>query len=277
MKLFLVFFLVLLFYSNEASADIDKTAAGEWSFALFAGWGEITTPLSNRDDIQGSVVPAVSYYGERFFIENSFIGYSLFEEKNWYLDLTGALNDDGFFFELDGVNQFGWWDALGIEGAYNGGEAKGPTDDYQNIERNLSYLAGLSLTWLTEVADIRLSSLTDISGVHHGQEQHLSFRKGYSWQQWSWRWHLGAIYKSKKINNYYYNLRPAELNNAPSWFELSAGTNYFYGVTLSYQFNPQWAIQAFWQKNLLGQEVMRSPLLRTDRYYSRFIGVRYNF
>lgn len=279
MKLFLTFVLVMALYSSKLLAETTETEAGEWSFALSVGAGKVTTPLSNRDDLQGSVLPAVSYYGERFFIENSFIGYTLFEEQNWYLDLTGSLNDDGFFFELDGINQFGWWDALGMDGGYQSGDGADPERQptYQDIERHLSYMAGLSITWLTDIAEIRLSSLTDISGVHHGQEQHLSFRKSYSWQQWQFRWHLGALYKSKKITNYYYNLRPQELGNNSSWFGLSGGLNYFYGLTLSYQLDPQWAIQAFWQKNQLDRDLLRSPLLRSDHYYSRFIGVRYSF
>lgn len=277
MKLFLTFFLALLLFSTEIRADAAQTDAGEWNFALSVGAGKITTPLSNRDDLQGSVLPAISYYGERFFIENSFIGYTLFEEDDWYLDLTGSLNDDGFFFEFDGINQFGWWDALGMEGYHGGGETIPNPDHYQDIERNLSYMAGLSLTWLTAIAEVRLSSLTDVSGVHHGQEQHLSFRKSYNWEKWQWRWHLGAIYNSKKINNYYYNVRPHELNNTSSWFDLTGGINYFYGLTVSYQIDPQWALQAFWQKNQMDSDLLRSSLLRRDHYSSQFIGVRYSF
>ncbi|MDR7122793.1 MipA/OmpV family protein [Rheinheimera soli] len=276
MKLFLTFILVMALHSGKLLADTPQTAAGEWSISLSAGAGKVTTPLSNRDDLQGYLLPAVSYYGERFFIENSFIGYTLFEKQNWYLDLTGSLNDDGFFFELDGINQFGWWDALGMDGGFNSGDGiEKPV--YKDIKRNLSYMAGLSFTWLTDLVEVRLSSLADISGVHHGKEHHLSFRKSYHWQKWQFRWHLGTLYKNKKITNYYYNLRPDELGNNPSWFGLPGGLNYFYGVTLSYQLNPQWAVQAFWQKNQLDQDLLRSPLLRSDHYYSRFIGVRYSF
>ncbi|RVT48320.1 hypothetical protein EMM73_02330 [Rheinheimera sediminis] len=40
---------------------------------------------------------------------------------------------------------------------------------------------------------------------------------------------------------------------------------------------PDFAIQAFWQKNQLDETLLRSPLVRTDYYYSRFVGVRYSF
>jgi|GEM_PF-662217 len=256
-----------------------QTDAGRWEFALSLGTGKVTTPLSNRDDLQGSVLPVVSYYGERFFIENSFMGYSLVEQETWYLDLVGGLNDDGFFFVLDGVNQFGWWDALGIERGYNleGGGPIDPPGTFEDIERHLSYMAGTSVSWLTNLAELRLTLLTDVSGVHHGQEQHFSVRKSYSYQQWQFRWQLGALHKDQQINNYYYNLRRHELHNADSWFKLPDSWQYFYALTVSYQVNPQWAVQAFWQKNQLDKDLLISPLVATDHYYSRFIGVRYSF
>ena len=258
-----------------------QTEPGRWEISLSLGHGQVTTPLTNRDDLQGSVLPAISYYGERFFIENSFVGYSLIERDNWYLDLVGGLNDDGFFFELDGVNQFGWWDALGIERGYNTiieGEGPAyPPDSYQDIERHLSYMAGASVSWLTEIAELRLTLLTDISGVHHGQEQHLSLRKSYNYPQWQVRWQLGALHKDQQINNYYYNLRPKELDQTESWFRLTDSWQYFYAFTLQYQFDSNWAIQAFWQKNQLDEDLLISPLLAKDHYYSRFIGVRYSF
>ena len=265
----------------NTAAPVAKSETEQWEFALSLGTGKVTTPLTNRDDLQGSVLPVISYYGERFFIENSFVGYSLIEREHWYLDLVGGLNDDGFFFELDGVNQFGWWDALGIERGYNTlieGEGPAyPPDSYQDIDRHLSYMAGASVSWLTDIAELRFTFLTDLSGVHHGQEQHISLRKSYDYQQWQFRWQLGALHKDQQINNYYYNLRPRELDQTESWFRLSDSWQYFYAFTLQYQFDANWAIQAFWQKNQLDEDLLLSPLLIKDHYYSRFIGVRYSF
>ena len=281
MKLFLTLVLVMSLCGAEVLAHDSQTDAGKWSFALSAGVGKVTTPLSHRGDLYGSVLPAVSYYGERFYLESSFIGYSIFENQHWYIDLVGSLNEDGMFFELDGVNNFGWWDALGMQRTHNPDPSEGgvayPGGGFEDIERRLSYMGGLSFTWLNDLADLRFTFLTDISGVHQGEEFHLTLRKNYSYKQWKWQWQLGTIHKDQQLNNYYYNLRPHELNNTPSWFSLPDSRQYFYGFTVSYQFNPQWAAQAFWQKNMLDQDLLRSPLLGSDRYYSRFIGVRYSF
>lgn len=274
MKLFLAIVLTTLLYSHQAIADSSLTEVGQWRFALSVGSGKVTTPLSNRDDLHGAVLPAISYYGEHFYVENSFVGYSLMENVHGYIDLVGSLNDDGLFFELDGINQFGWWDALGQHPS-NG---KPPHEEsFQDIERALSYMGGLSFNWLHDLVDSRLTLLQDISGVHHGREIHLTLRKNYSHQQWTLQWQVGAIYKNQRLNNYYYNVRPYELNNTPSWFSLPSSRQYFFGLNLSYQLTPDFAIQAFWQKNQLDEALLRSPLVRTDYYYSRFVGVRYSF
>ena len=274
MKLFLAIVLTTLLISHQAIANSSLTEVGHWQFALSAGTGKVTTPLSNRDDLHGSILPAISYYGEHFYIENSVVGYSLVENAHWYIDLVGSLNDDGLFFELDGINQFGWWDAMGQHPS-NGN----PTEQeiFQDIERNLSYMGGMSFNWLNDLADSRLTLLKDISGVHEGSELHLTLRKNYSYQQWTFQWQVGAIRKSQRLNNYYYNLRPYELDNTPSWFSLPSSIQYFFGLHLIYQLTPEFAIQAFWQKNQLDEVLLRSPLVRSDYYYSRFIGVRYSF
>lgn len=281
--------------ADPVQADAPANIAGQWQISLSAGLGKVTTPLARRDDLAGNLLPAISYYGERFYLENSFIGYSLVEQEHWYLDLAGSINDDGYFFTMDGVNNFGWWDALGIQnvidrnfetgGIESGGIEQGgreggigyPPGSYQDIERHLSYMAGLSFNWLTDYADVRLALLKDISGVHHGQEQHLTVRKRYQYQQWSWQWQLGLSHKDQQLLNYYYNLRPHELNLTDSWFRLKGSWQYFYGLSVTYQLHPQWALQAFWQKNQLDPDMLLSPLLEYDHYYGRFIGVRYSF
>lgn len=289
-----VFFLTVtsLFLTSHTTADESETVAppawsdphqtnvGRWQFALSAGDGSISNPLANRPDIQGTLMPLISYYGERFYFENSFIGYSLIEREHWYLDVVGALNEDGMYFNLDGVNQFGWWDALGISGGYvdleNGGSYQ-PPGSYQDIHRHLSYLAGLSLHRIYPFADVRVSMLKDISGVHHGHEIHFNLRKSYAWQQWRLRWQVGLSQKDQRLNNYYYNIRPHEINHQRSWFELKQSLNFHYGFTLSYQLNKDWALQAHWQKQRFDRELENSPLVGDLQSISRFIGVRYSF
>ncbi|WP_127019578.1 MipA/OmpV family protein [Rheinheimera mangrovi] len=297
MKFLVQIILLTLCWLPGVQGATQHIDSNKWQFSLSAGQGLLTTPLAGRADLKGNLLPTVSYYGERFYLENSYVGYSLLEQENWYIDLVGSLNEDGMFFELDGTNKFGWWDALGFHRTSFIGDQPGlevqpsrgsfgtfPANDepiasnsYQDIKRNLSYMGGISLNWLTNFFDIRLSALKDVSGVHHGQEHHLTIRKNYQFEQWSWQFRAGLTYKDQKLNNYYYNLRPEEVNQMQPQFKLSGTWHYFYGITLSYQLTPEWALLAYWQRNVLDDALLQSRLLARDSYYGRFVGVRYSF
>lgn len=256
---------------------------GQWQFSLAAGSGQTETPLSNRQPVKGHVMPVVSYYGERFYLENSHLGYALLEQDQFYLDLAGELNRDGMFYRFDGVDKFGWWDALGIGGSIESGVENGghpvqyPADWFQDIKRDLSYMGGLAATWLHDAGQLRLSFLQDISGVHGGQTIRLSAQRDWHWQALAIRLQLGIERNNKTLNTYYYNVRPQELNAVPSYFHTGASLNGYYGITVSYQFHPDWAVLAHWQQYHLDHALMASPLLARASYHSRFIGVRYNF
>ena len=179
-----------------------------WQFSIAAGHGKISTPLAGRRAISGHVIPGISYYGERFYLENTHLGYSIVENDFGYIDLVGELNDDGMFFELDGVNEFGWWDAIGIGRTDSEGPAY-PDNQYQDIERNLSYMAGVSANLVLADTTFRLTFLRDISGVHHGSNQRLSLRREFSvLPQVTVRITAMAERKDQQLINYYYNLRP---------------------------------------------------------------------
>ena len=136
-----IFSIWLTFFISPAQAE----AVDGWQFSLAAGHGKISTVLSGRRPISGNFIPGVSYYGERFYLENTHLGYSLVENDYGYIDLVGELNDDGMFFELDGVNKFGWWDAIGI-GRTDGGESR------HILKITMKTLNVICLIWLALVA-----------------------------------------------------------------------------------------------------------------------------
>ena len=83
--------------------------------------------------------------------------------------------------------------------------------------------------------------------------------------------------KDQQLINYYYNLRPNELNNAPSWFHLPAVWNFAYGASVNYQLNQDWSLLAHWQHHQLDSDLELNPLFLRRDYQSNFVGVRYIF
>ncbi len=253
-----------------------STAEG-WQLSLALGQGKVSTPLAGRDEIAGNILPGISYYGERFYLENTHLGYTLLEHERGYVDLVGELNDDGMFFELDGVNNFGWWDALGI-GRTDNTETGNPPDSFQDIERHLSYMAGLSATAVWQEISLRAAYLKEMTGVHHGEVMRLSLRHDLVFgEHLTLRLQAIAERKDQRLLNYYYNVRPYELNNSPSWFTLDAAWNFSYGASMNYQLDPSWSLLIHWQHHQMDTDLQLTPLIRRLDYQSKFVGLRYLF
>ena len=269
-----IFSIWLTFFISPAQAE----AVDGWQFSLAAGHGKISTVLSGRRPISGNFIPGVSYYGERFYLENTHLGYSLVENDYGYIDLVGELNDDGMFFELDGVNKFGWWDAIGI-GRTDGGESPAhPENHYEDIERNLSYMAGISGNLVLADTTFRATFLRDVSGVHQGETQRFSVRRDFvPFPKLTLQLTALAEHKDQQLINYYYNFRPNELNNSPSWFSLPDLWNFSYGGSVNYQFDQHWSLMAHWQHHQMDKDIQRNPIILRADYQSKFVGVRYIF
>ncbi|WP_460804273.1 MipA/OmpV family protein [Microbulbifer agarilyticus] len=175
----------------------------EWKLSLAIGEGVIENPLKGRENGATNVLPSFSYYGERFFISNLTVGYTLLEEKNLYIDLVVRPNEDGIFFLLDD-EQYTMASLSNFLGSVGMGEPG------ENIARRVSAVAGPSTTIVTAPVDISFSYFHDISRVHYGSETHLRFDKQYPVVGGAFAWGIGAVKKDVDLVNYYYHLRPEE-------------------------------------------------------------------
>ncbi len=83
----------------------ETVPVNEFRLALALGYGRLDNPRVHAKPIETFLLPSWSYYSERFYLENFTLGYSLYESDNWLFDLQTKLNEDGFFFEFDGLNK----------------------------------------------------------------------------------------------------------------------------------------------------------------------------
>ncbi|MBY6211626.1 MipA/OmpV family protein [Microbulbifer agarilyticus] len=199
----LITLLSLLIVCTQVAAE--ESRAPVWKLSLAVGEGVIENPLKGRDNGTTSLLPSFSYYGERFFVSNLTVGYSLLEQKNLYVDLVVRPNEDGIFFQLD-RDDYTMASLSNILGSTGGAFGWTP----ENISRDISAVAGPSATFVTAPVDISFAYFQDITKVHYGSETHLSFDKQYPLFGGSFAWSLGAVQKDADLVNYYYHLRPEE-------------------------------------------------------------------
>lgn len=76
----------------------DCMAVGSWQFSVGVGLGLRTNPLVDGDDIPLVLLPEISYYGERFFLDTTSAGFTLIEQPRHMLNLVATLGLDQMYF-----------------------------------------------------------------------------------------------------------------------------------------------------------------------------------
>src|SRR6185295_3110460 len=76
----------------------DCIAVGDLQVSLSFGYGTRTNPVVGRDDIPLFVIPYLSYYGKRFFLESLEPGVTLYESDAHTFNLIATPGFDRVFF-----------------------------------------------------------------------------------------------------------------------------------------------------------------------------------
>lgn len=93
-------------------------AVGQWQFSVGLGLGGRTNPLVDGDTIPIVLLPQVSYYGERFFLDTTSIGFTLLESRRHMLNVVATLGLDQMYFNDLSLGNFV---IEGTGGSFNAG------------------------------------------------------------------------------------------------------------------------------------------------------------
>ena len=265
-----------LFAQQAESPPIGQTVVGQWNFSLLAGYAVIENPLKNREDIDTHILPTWSYYGDRFYIDNTSIGYSLVEKEQFILDVVGYLNEDGAYFNLDNAT----WSFLDVSNFVPHRDKLRPNRTpivYEQIERNFSYMTGLSMVWPNDWVQAKLTYGQDISAGHHGSEVSIDLFNYYQFDKFQLSWLIGAVYKSRSLVEYYYQYRPEEIGGFDSPYQFEHAINSHAQIALSYQLTQSFDLVLSIKQVWLDKGIMVSKLVEQDHYVKGLVGVNYKF
>lgn len=250
----------------------DYIPAGNWQVSLAVGGGELQSPLSDSKNIDMAVFPSVRYYRQRFYLENTSMGYNLYEAPRFAIDLAGRLNFDGIFFPGSGshvTKKMAASGQLDVPG-------ERPFSVLPPPNRRLSYLGGMSFHWLGPV-NTGLSILGDLSSVHGGRELELIVGRSFAFRAFKIGIELGANYKSHALVDYYYGAEiklPAMSEPMPLYQPREAVNSHLklegiFPLTESVQ------LLAAGRLDKLDSEIWRSPYVIQPETRSFFIGIQY--
>jgi outer membrane protein len=241
----------------------DCVVVGEWDFSVSLGIGERSNPITSGADIPLIVIPQLSYYGKRFFIENLELGYTMLDGNSHTLNLIATPGYDRvFFFRNDPQNYF----VAGVGGAISA-PVTPEIEHAIDRPRSTTYLVGPE--WLFDVGRVtgQMSALYEATGRHKGFEVRGAVATPLIQTTHSLVLSGGFTWKSSQLVDYYYGVdRHYQPNDA---------LNPFLKLGYSRSLGERWSLSAFVHIEYLDAAIADSPIVTDDTVTTAFAGVVY--
>ncbi len=256
--------------SSCRAPSADCVIVGKLDINLGIGYGERSNPIVDNSDIPLVLLPQISYYGERFFLENLEFGFTLHEGPVHTFNVIAAPGYDRvFFFRDDLQNIF----VSGSTLAFNvlpserdavveqGGE---PGREFVIRDRRTTYLAGPE--WLFRFGDIigQVGALREVTGEHDGHEVRAAVATPVVQSTSSLVVSAGVTWKSRELVKYYYGV--------DDLYEPGAALNPFIKLGFSRPLSERWTLGAHVHYELLDDDIADSPILAEDSVTTFFAG-----
>jgi outer membrane protein len=261
----------LLACSQSSGAEAPCTAVssecavvGRWEISASFGLGSRTNPIEGKSDLPLVVIPRISYYGKRFFLENLDLGFTLHEGMTNTFSLIATPGyDRAFFFNSDLQNIF-------VPGgsSFGAGTVNVPTADrvFEVSPRHTTYLAGPEWTFSYGPVNGQLDALREITGQHDGYEVRAALAAPLlEGARGSLVASAGLTWKSSEIVRYYYGVRQL--------YEPGSAVNPFVRLKFARPLSDRWTVNAFAHYERLANSIARSPVVTDDHVTTVFAGV----
>jgi len=257
----------------DRSSEDDCVATHRWNFSVALGAGVRTNPLENGRDIPLVVIPQVSYYGKRFFLDDLDLGFTLLERATSTLSLVASPGYDRVFFyrtDLQNlfVNGFTTADAAAAGVTLVNRTAPGAVP-YPARARKVTYLAGPEWTVRQWGVTGQIDVLHEITGQNEGDE----IRAAAAVPLWkgtgALNLNFGLTWKSRAIVNYYYG--------EPNGYQGGSALSPFVKLGYTRPLGGKWRLNAFVHHEHLGKAIRDSPIVEGDTVETAFVGAVYEF
>ena len=243
----------------------DCVAVGHWNFDVSLGAGLRTDPVVYEAAIPLVVIPHVSYYGKRIFIEDLDFGITMAEGRAGTLSLLASPGYDRVFFYRSDLQNILVPVAAGPPGA-------GPTANstpFPARARHWTYLAGPEWTFEAHGITGQLDLLHEITGRNHGNEVRAALGIPLVESRNALSANIGLTWESAAIVNYYYG--------APGVYEGGGSVNPFVKLSYSRPLSGRWRLRAFAHCERLGNAIADSPIINARYVLTVFAGANYAF
>lgn len=242
----------------------DCIAVGDLQVSLSFGVGTRTNPVVGRDDIPLYVIPYLSYYGKRFFLESLEPGVTLYESDAHTFNLIATPGFDRVFFSRHDPQN------ILVPFAADAPSFAPRVEEEQTVtvgHPHTTYLAGPE--WMFRHRNFigQVSALYEVTGRHKGYEVRAAVSAPLIQSKQSLAINAGATWKSAATVDYYYGVQ--DLYNPDS--ALSPFIKLSYALPLS----ERWTLIAFVHYEYLDSTIVDSPIVTDREVVTGFAG--FNF
>jgi outer membrane protein len=257
--------------------DDDCAVIGKWNISVALGAGQITNPLYGSKNIPLVLIPHVSYYGKRFFLDDLDIGWSVFDGATNTFSLVATPGYDRvYFYRTDPQNFF-------VTGLTSAGtpeyaqvpanlaiQANGPSAAKISAHpRHFTYLAGPEWTFKYGTVSGQVDLLREITDQNNGDEVRAGLGIPLLRGKGTLSANFGLTWKSASIVNYYYG--------EPGIYEGGSSLDPFAKLAYTIPLSSKWRFDAFYQYERLGNAIANSPIVAEHSVATMFVGAIYTF
>jgi outer membrane protein len=230
------------------------------------GLGSRSNPVMGESDIPLVVIPQISYYGKRFFLENLDLGVTLYEGRSNTFNLIASPGYDRVFFYRNDLQNFF------VSGATGAVSLAAPTDkemdfaqEFEVRRRRTTYLAGPE--WLFQYGNIvgQVDALYEVTGRNDGYEVRAAVAAPIIQTEHSLVISGGLTWKSAEIVHYYYGV--------DGFYEPGSALSPFLKLGYTRALSDRWSINAFVHYERLGSALADSPIVSDKGVTTGFVGV----
>jgi MipA family protein len=255
------------------TASADCVVVGDLDISLSLGAGTRTNPVAERDDIPLYVIPHVSYYGKRFFIESLEAGVTLYESDANTFNLIATPGFDRVFFSRKDLQNVIIPGAAGPVAGLDNQPGVPPPEallDPQSFpvkHRHTTYLAGPE--WMFRYRNFigQVNALYEVTGRHQGYELRAAVSAPLVQSKQSLVVSTGLTWKSAATIDYYYGVE--------NLYQPDGALSPFIKLSYALPLSERWTFSAFVHYEYLGDAIVDSPIVTGREVITAFAG--FNF
>lgn len=241
--------------SRVSDAISPGDSNSKWMLGATIG-GQQNHIVGEESDNQGFVNVNLEYRGEKFFVSQDEIGYTIYRNKGFS---TGVA--------LSGKDHF----------LYN----QDDYDDNQVIshleERNGTLDAGLYLIHNSDLGQLRFRVLEEITGEHDGHGADASYTFDFNYNDIRINPFVAVNYLSEDSVDYFFGVSAVEATTDLAAYQGKAAVNLTTGVNARYSLNSNWELGFGASVTKLGDGISDSSLVDDDVMYVTSFTANYNF